>query len=345
MSRTKCIALQAFFGVCAAFGAGAPGFAQQPLAARVVMVWHAPAGCPTQADVQAEFLRLTDSELLSDDGPALDVNVVVEQSGARWLAHVDMRGALEAERTLEGDSCQALAETGAWLAAQAVRSLGARDNRDAPEDASKAESGSPVAAKPGPVSAPAGSEPRSDLGADLGGLTPSRARSLELGAAVGWDSGALPGPTVALELEFGLWLRGSRFALRPRVFMPRSAMPADSRFSGTSATFILAELPVQACHAWPLGPFEVGPCASAIVGLMWGTSRGLRDARTSVGIWLAVEAALALIWPLSDRVTLRGEVALARPVRVPRFVLGDEIELHRTAGVLVRPGVALGVRF
>jgi hypothetical protein len=58
-----------------------------------------------------------------------------------------------------------------------------------------------------------------------------------------------------------------------------------------------------------------------------------------------VEAALAIVWPLSALVTLRGELALARPMRVPRFVVGDEMELHRTRGVLVRPGAALGLRF
>lgn len=341
MIRAKCIALQAICGLCVAFGVGAPGLAQQPIAARVVVFWHAPAGCPTQADVLAEFSRLADSERQSDDSPQLKVNVVVEQRGTRWLAHLDMDGALEAERTLEGDSCQALADASAWLAAQAVRSVRAGDNRETLGNVPKPESLPPIAAKPGPA---AGIEPRSDL-AGLP-LAPPEARSLELGAAIGWDSGALPGTTVALGLEFGLWLRGSRFALRPRVFMPRSATLADRRFSATSATVVLAELPVQACYAWALGNLEVGPCTSVIVGLMWGTSKGPPDARTSVGIWLALEAALAIIWPLTAQLTLRAEVALARPVRVPRFVVGgDESELHLTDGVLVRPGAALGVHF
>jgi hypothetical protein len=267
MISTKCIALQAICGLGVALGVGAPGLAQQPVAAGVVVVWRAPAGCPTQADVLAEFSRLADSALQSDDGPPLRVNVVVEQRGARWLARLDMHGALDAERTLEGDSCQALADASAWLTAQTVRSLRAGDTGETLENGTQPESRSSVAAA---VSVPAPMEPRSDPG----GLPRKlEARALELGAAIWWDSGALPGSTVGLGLEVGWWLRGTRFALRPRVFLPRSATLPDRGFSATSATFVLAELPVQACYTWALGELELGPCGSLIVGLMWGASK------------------------------------------------------------------------
>jgi hypothetical protein len=145
-------------------------------------------------------------------------------------------------------------------------------------------------------------------------------------------------------LEGALRLESWRFALRPRIFLP-SKLAAPELLQGASANFLLVEVPLQACYGWSLGALKLGPCASMIVGWMRGASQGLPAARTSAGIWLTLEAAIAAEWTVSPRVMLRGELGLARPIRVPRFVIGNETPIHRTDGWLVRPGIAAGMLF
>jgi hypothetical protein len=114
-----------------------------------------------------------------------------------------------------------------------------------------------------------------------------------------------------------------------------------------SASFWLAELPLEACYALPLAELRLGPCASMIAGWMHGASDGLPDqsTRASAGIWLTLEAAVAAEWRVVPTVSIRAEVGLARPLLVPEFVMGDGTPLHRTEGWLVRPGIALGMFF
>jgi hypothetical protein len=273
--------------------------------------------------------------------PVLDVHVVVVQSGLHWQAHLHMSGALEAERTLEGDSCTALTDASVWLVVQTLRSLGAAEGDEAVARPVEAEPRPAADAAPDP--APADLPPRSRL--EDQPLTAAGAGSFELAIAAWWDSGALPGPTVALGLEVGLNLRSWRFALRPRVFIPRSTALEGLGPTAASASVWLVELPVQACYGLPLGGLKIGPCASLIAGLMGGSSEGVPGARTPIGTWLALEGALAAVWPVTARVALRGEVALARPLRAPLFVVDERREVHGTDGVLVRAGLAFGAYF
>jgi hypothetical protein len=335
MSVKRCT-VPAVCGLCLILGGGALTAAQQPTAAGVALRWRAPAGCPTQVEVESELTQLVTSESLPAGGAALEVSVTVERSATRWVAQMRMSGRLDAERSLEGDSCAAVAKASAWLAAQALRSLSAADERKTRADLSGYEESSPARA---PAAAP-------QLEQDAPPPMAAEQRAVELAVGVWWDSGALPSSTLALGLEGALWLGSWRFALRPRIFMPRS-LTAPELLEGASASFLLVEVPLQACYGWSLSldALKLGPCASMIVGWMRGASEGLPAARASTGIWLTLEAALAAEWRVSPRVILRGELGLARPMRVPRFVIGRETPLHRTDGWLVRPGIAVGMLF
>lgn len=334
--------LHAVCVLCGMSSVATPGLAQPAPAATVALAWQAPAGCPTQSEVRSALARAVDSGLEPELGPTLHVNVVVEQTDVRWQARLLMSGALEAERTLEGDACSSLAEASVWLVVQTLRSLAATRADETPASMPELESTPPLAVAPDGALASPHSEPRA-AARDQPPVA-AGARSLELALGVWWDSGALPDSTVALGFELGLGLRSWRFALRPRVFIPRSTAPQDFQLAGTSASFWLAELPMQVCYGLGLGELRIGPCASLIAGLMGGSSEGVPEARTAVGTWLALEGAMAAVWAITARVTLRAELALARPLRAPRFVVGAN-ELHRADDVLVRAGLALGAHF
>jgi hypothetical protein len=328
--------------LCGILAVVTPGLAQlPPSAASIALTWQAPDGCPAQADVLSALGSATDAVFQPGTGPGLDVRVVVEQIGLHWQAHLHISGALEAERTLEGDSCQALTEASVWLVVQALRSLRAPGGDDSADKPLEAESQPAANATPAP--APANLEPRSRL--EDQPLIAAGAGSFELALAAWWDSGALPGPTVALGLEVAFNLRNWRFALRPRVFIPRSTALEGPGLTAASASVWLVELPVQACYGLPLGELKIGPCASLIAGLMGASSQEVPGARTPVGTWLALEGALAAVWRVTGRMALRGELALARPVRAPSFVVDDRREVHRTDRVLVRAGLTLGAHF
>jgi hypothetical protein len=246
-----------------------------------------------------------------------------------------MSGPLDAERVLEGDSCRALALASVWLIAQALRSLGA---------AHGGKDSAPAAGSP-PVAEPAAALAELAARAESPPPIAAEVRALELAVGAFWDTGALPSSTLALGVEGGWSFGNWRFALRPRVFIPNRALPADPRLGGVSARIFLVEMPLQACYAWSIAAFRLGPCASVTAGVMWGSSDGLPDARTSAGIWLAAEFALAAAWRVSERLGLRAELGLARPLRVPRFVIGPASELHRSDGWLIRPGIGVGMLF
>jgi hypothetical protein len=331
-------ALCVLYGI---FGVATPGSALPSPAAAVALVWRAPAGCPSQSEVLSALAAAVDANLEPDSIPALEVNVVVEQAGVHWRAHLHMSGALEAARTLEGDSCTALAEASVWLVVQTLRSLAASAADEAAASTPKAEHEQAQRVAPEPaLASPDVAQRATDADQPLGA---AGARSLELVLAVWLDSGALPGVSVALGLEVGLNLDAWRFALRPRVFIPRSTAVTGSELASASASFWLGELPVQACYGLTLGELKIGPCASMIVGVMGGSSEGVRDARARTGPWLAMEGAVAAVWPITARMAVRGELALARPLRAPSFLVDSEV--HRTDGVLVRAGLAVGARF
>jgi hypothetical protein len=325
------------FGLCSV---AAAAFAQPSPAASVALAWQAPAGCPTQDEVLSALAR---ANLEPAGSPALRVSAIVERTDDRWRALLHMSGALEAERTLEGDSCAALAETSVWLVAQTLRSLAPTRADEASVSLPEPENKQPQSVAADPVSASPQLERRSTVG-DLP-LTAAGARTLELAVAVWWDSGALPGSTVGLGFEVAFEVSSWRFAMQPRVFIPRRTDLAGAEPTAASASVWLVELPVQACYELALGELKIGPCASGIAGLMGGSSEGVPDARSSLGTWLAVEGAIAAVLPISARLGARAELALARPLRAPRFMVGEETRVHRTDDLVVRAGLSLGVHF
>ena len=82
-------------------------------AAPLTLTWDAPAGCPTAADVRAEYERL----VRSSSGrtlPALTAEAHIEPRGPRWALRLrTVRDGIPGERELEADSCASLARAAA----------------------------------------------------------------------------------------------------------------------------------------------------------------------------------------------------------------------------------------
>ena len=79
------------------------------VASPIDLEWDAPPGCPDASDVAARI------EVRADAHPVTARAVIVESDGA-WLLTLDIEGAAGADRrTLEGESCAALADAAALL--------------------------------------------------------------------------------------------------------------------------------------------------------------------------------------------------------------------------------------
>jgi hypothetical protein len=89
--------------------------------AELTLRWQAPPECPQQRDAAGAIARELGGHSAADE---LRADVTLERIDAgHWRARLRLRGALEAERDVTGDACAALADTAAWLIADALRSL------------------------------------------------------------------------------------------------------------------------------------------------------------------------------------------------------------------------------
>jgi hypothetical protein len=89
--------------------------------AELTLRWQAPPECPQQRAAERAIARELNGHSAADE---LRAEVVLERIDAgHWRARLRLRGALEAARDVTGDACAALADTAAWLIADALRSL------------------------------------------------------------------------------------------------------------------------------------------------------------------------------------------------------------------------------
>jgi hypothetical protein len=265
------------------------------------LTWDAPTECPSELALRSLIERSATSALRSDIRTSVSVR---RAAVSGYVADIRFAGAFDAARTMQDDSCHALSEASVWVIARAL----ALDS--APE--------------------------RTRLVAKPVAVEPKR---FEVGAAFILDSGALPGITGGLGVELAVDWGRLRFALEPRVFLPRGAAFAAGR-----ASLGLAELRAATCLEAELGPLAVGPCLGVAPGISWGEAKGLSDGHSAVGGWLAVEALMVATFRLDERIGLRVEAGLARPLLAPEFTIG-QATLHRTAGLLFRSALGLSLLF
>ncbi|HTA21470.1 MAG TPA: hypothetical protein VK989_19395, partial [Polyangia bacterium] len=89
-------------------------------ASPIALVWEAPAGCPSSAEVSRELLRVARAPA-GKTLPHLAVDARVEAHGERWVLHLrTVRDGVEGERELEAESCASLARAATLVVALAL---------------------------------------------------------------------------------------------------------------------------------------------------------------------------------------------------------------------------------
>ncbi len=251
----------------------------QPAQLPVDLTWRAPAECPTREWVLAEIERLL-SASHNPRRPTTATVAVDREESARWRGtlSLDARDA-HTERTLEAESCDAVASAAALVLAIAVEGgvppPVATATATAPAPATATASATATAPAPATATAPATAP------------TPPRSQ-LVLALAALLDDGTMPSPALGGELAIG-WTH-ARPSVRFRAFGAASlyeSKPATSQTPSSQTeggTFTLVTASARGCAGLVFGAFDVGPCFGAEAGFMDATPRGPPPTVASGGV-------------------------------------------------------------
>lgn len=282
--------------------------------------WHAPPGCPTEAAVRDRAATLL-AGAEGTAGAAVELTVEARSDG-RWRLHAVLHGPSGVgERTLDADTCDALAEAAALLAAIAAQPSLA--GTVPPPPAPPADGAAAAARAPRPSGVPAAWPPRETAPARLAPPTARpRARRGLLALGGGAAVGVLTTPMAVLRAAGGVRGRRWSVALTQTFWLPRDMPSAEVGAVGGRMWLWAAGL--RGCGIPVSGRVELDLCGAVEVGAVTGRGIGAVTAsarRTSA--WLAVSGGPVLGVPVGARSRLTLGVDLLVVAVRPHFsVLG-----------------------
>ncbi len=295
----------------------------------VNLAWRAPASpdCPPATYVLQEIRRYV------GETPArapIDASATIRSVGLdRWqLVLVTKDGEAAGERTLQGESCRAVADAAVVVLAWMVDN-DAMANRLLPL----------APDRPPPSSPPSPERPR-----------PAATRAPRTTAFVGvgpvGDFGTLPWPALGAEARGGAALGRFRLALHAAYWPSRSKTSAtlsDGRAAG--AKFTLRLLGVEACvQPWPSRAgfrWELAVCAGPELDEVRGVGFGVNESTAGSKTWLSFTAAVSGRVSLTAAVHVALSIASVLPTEREHFALRGVGEVYRPAALAGRASAGL----
>lgn len=338
--------------------AGLVAFAQPTTATSpgVELAWTAPVDCPSRAAVLAEIRGILAGGAAS--AHAVEAAATVERAGQRWRVALTIRSDQgSGVRSLDADSCEALASAVALIVALAV-DPSRRAVADAGPPAADASADASAAERPhvdadaGTASPPAPSQPPRrrppDEGDDVDGPR------LAVGATGAADVGDLPSPALGGAVAVaGLYRRG-RVEARGRTYASQRAADLARPSQGVDLAYLGLDL--RACLAVLVtgraarDGLTVSPCLGVDLSRIAGNGFGGSKTFSGDGSWSALEGGLLGTWALASSIALRVGADLLVPTSRPGFVVlapdGSTAEsLHRPAPIGARFEFGAELRF
>lgn len=296
--------------------------------------WSAPSGCPTTAEVLARVEAGPEAHPVHAEGS-------VTENGVGWSLTLRIEGYGGADvRTLEGESCEALADAAALLI-QVATGPEPEDGQELTPESSEPEPQPELAAAP-EVTISARPEPADNQPAsvsDPAEPAPSAAQGLPLGvharAAGIVQLGALLPGTVAggAAVAAGVNIPWFRAEVRGTYLAPREQREADNPSVGIRVDGW--GLGGSGCGVWDGGRVFVPACLGAQLGRTRARAFGLEQPGVGRGLWAHVVADLALGVRVSPRVAITAAAEAAVSLRRPSFRVRGFPPLFKT-------GVAAG---
>jgi hypothetical protein len=321
-----------------------------------VLEWSAIEGCPPADAVEREVSRLLGDAPRA--GAPIRVRATVRAGPPLQLELITESAAGGGTRTIEGASCDALAQAGALVIAMAIdpEAVAARaPEADAEIDARATETATEAEtdarATETATEAGTGTETEAGAGTGTGTGTGTEARTgteTEAGTGTGTGSESELESESDTERGLGRTATGERppsFLAQAHATLGIGPLPSPSPGGALAlgARISIVEIwaggAILAEQVKALGVFDVAfgslgsciaievaaplvelaPCATIEVGAMWGTGRGLARVQTSFTPWVAIRAGLGLrIW-IVDGLAISVLADLEVPILRPEF--------------------------
>lgn len=293
------------------------GAAEVPLSEVVV---NAPSHCMTPEQLSASV-----NALLDKPTSLRGVSVQLTEHPGSWRARLNTP---EGERTIEGESCQALAD-----AVAAVLALAAAPAGDADASVEELPSDGAEQVNVGVERVNVAPEPH---GASERGLV------LSVRVLVTAEVGMLPGPSLGPRLVLALGQGRSSVEISASALLARSAALPGARAPAGDIHWLGGH--VAACRELRA---TLSTCLGGEMGQLVGKGSGVDEPLTARGTWLAAVVGASWsepFWAPED--PLRWEIALSAAFALvrPEFGFDGLGVLHRASAVSGRFSLGLGWR-
>jgi len=298
---------------------------QAPAEPSATLVWQAPSGCPSEAEVRQRLAVLVGSSHVTVGEITAEAQVFEPADGEgrdAWFATVVIQSASgERVREIEASTCDALAQATAVLVSVALDPLGRLPEPEEPE-------------QPAPL--PEEPEPARPLPEFEPTRTPrpiSSDRSLlygVFGIRAGVGTGPLPQASATLGGRLGLRYRALRVDLGAQYWFAQETLIRSSGFGGT---FSLWVVDARLCGVPSWRTLEFPLCFGTQLGGLSSRGLGVAAPRRDMALWAALTAGAGFIVRPIERLGIGVEAALAVPLARPRFVIDDFGEVHRPGAI------------
>ena len=295
----------------------------------IALTWIAPPECPAHDEVLLEITPSLRGSSTSGTQVSARAQVTRDDRGG-WHADLDVTaGAAHSARTLDADSCNAIAQATALIIALVL-------TRQTPT-----ESIAPARPTPGPAPSL------------LPEVPASRARwQLAMAASAALDVGTLPAPAPGLEVAGGTVMTKARARLR--LLLGATLLAAQTSSMATAegsagGRFAMLGAWGRVCGALVGGRFDLGPCFGAEMDRVSAVGTGAAIPVAGARTWGAACASVLGAWTVMRGFTLAIRVDGVLPFARPTFVLqgsgGGDVVVHRPAPIAVRSALGLEVNF
>jgi hypothetical protein len=310
--------------------AAAPARAQAP----VDLTWTAPPGCPDTASVLAEVERLLGASARREDRVRVR-GTMVRQGPRLWLTLETTTREGDASRTLEGGSCEALAQAGALVIAMAIdpeavalTQAGLEAPPDDPPDTERTPDEAPPPLEPDvasedepdpvPVIEPARTSDSSVSREAPSASAPGDVRFvLAAHALVG--VGPLPSASPGASLALGVRVGPVELTASGAIFGEQGARLATAPTIG--GTFGLAYARLRGCVPFFEELVSFGACLAIEGGATWGRGEGVPRVQSGTAPWIALAGGLEARLRIVDALALSVMADLQVPILRSPFEL------------------------
>jgi hypothetical protein len=288
--------------------------------------WSAPAGCPDEATVNARIVRyLGGATPANTDSTNASATVTIEDEQFRVQIRSNLGGA-HGERTLTGETCDAVADAVALILAMMVDPDAVRGAQTVikPNEPTPTAPPAVVVVTPPPPS-----------------IEPT---DLPIEASLISGIGVLPELAFGVRLGFGV-SRGNWSASMAAQFWPESTrrLPLDQEVGGR---FSRASIGIRVTRGWDLWRKMSGRVGIGTDGVRTSASGfGVSDPGDASALWIEPLATASLRWEMTRWLALQTEVLGGLPLYRPQFTLVDRGQVWRPPAAQLTWGIGAVLRF